>query len=167
MITQRLMNSRYALSLKALGTWFGLGLVPFAPGTFGTLGAIPLVWFFQRFGEMQYMFAVLLFTVFSIFVAQLYEDEVAEGHDPGEFVLDEVVGFLVTMTWMPFTWTYLLAGFVLFRLFDILKPFPISWVDRRVPGGFGAVADDLLAGILASIGMQLILHFRLIEAWNL
>jgi phosphatidylglycerophosphatase A len=161
------MNSRYALSLKALGTWFGLGLVPFAPGTFGTLGAIPLVWFFQRFGEMQYMFAVLLFTVFSIFVAQLYEDEVAEGHDPGEFVLDEVVGFLVTMTWMPFTWAYLLAGFVLFRLFDILKPFPISWVDRRVPGGFGAVADDLLAGILASIAMQLILHFRLIEAWNL
>jgi phosphatidylglycerophosphatase A len=161
------MNSRYALSLKALGTWFGLGLVPFAPGTFGTLGAITRVWFFQRFGEMQYMFAVLLFTVFSIFVAQLYEDEVAEGHDPGEFVLDEVVGFLVTMTWMPFTWAYLLAGFVLFRLFDILKPFPISWVDRRVPGGFGAVADDLLAGILASIAMQLILHFRLIEAWNL
>jgi phosphatidylglycerophosphatase A len=71
------------------------------------------------------------------------------------------------MTWMPFTWAYLLAGFVLFRLFDILKPFPISWVDRRVPGGFGAVADDLLAGILASIAMQLILHFRLIEAWNL
>jgi phosphatidylglycerophosphatase A len=161
------MNPRYALSLKALGTWFGLGLVPFAPGTFGTLGAIPLVWFFQRFGEMQYMFAVLLFTVFSIFVAQLYEEEVAEGHDPGEFVLDEVAGFLVTMTWMPFTWAYLLAGFVLFRLFDILKPFPISWVDRRVPGGFGAVADDLLAGILASIGMQLIFHFRLIEAWNL
>jgi len=157
------MSPRYVLSLKTLGTWFGLGLVPFAPGTFGTLGAIPLVYLFQRWGEMPYMFSVLLFAVASIFIAQLYEEVVAADHDPSEFVLDEVAGFLVTMTWIPFTWAYLLAGFVLFRLFDIVKPFPISWVDKRVPGGFGAVADDLLAGILASIGMQLIFHFQWLE----
>ena len=157
------MSPRYVFSLKTLGTWFGLGLAPFAPGTFGTLGAIPLVYLFQRWGEIPYMFAVLLFSVFSIFLAQLYEEIVATDHDPSEFVLDEVAGFLVTMTWVPFTWAYLLAGFVLFRLFDIVKPFPISWVDKRVPGGFGAVADDLLAGILASIGMQLIFHFQWLE----
>ncbi len=127
------MSPRYVLSLKAMGTWFGLGLVPFAPGTFGTLGAIPLVYLFQRLGELPYMFATLLFAIAAIFIAQMYEDVVSTDHDPAEFVLDEVAGFLVTMTWIPFTWAYLLAGFVIFRLLDIVKPFPISWVDKRVP----------------------------------
>lgn len=161
------MNPRYVFSLKALSTWFGLGLIPFAPGTWGTIGAIPLVWFFQRMGEMQYMYATALFVVTSVFVAQMYEDQLASEHDPSEFVLDEVAGFLVTMTWVPFTWPYLLVGFILFRLLDILKPWPISWVDAKVPGGFGAVADDLVAGILASVAMQFILHYRWIETWTL
>ncbi len=159
------MNSRYIFSVKALGTWFGLGLIPYAPGTWGTIGAIPLVWYFHSLGEMQYMYATAAFVMVSLFIAQMYENELATEHDPCEFVLDEVAGFLVTMTWVPFTWPYLLAGFVLFRLLDILKPWPISWVDAEVPGGFGAMADDLVAGILASIAMQLILHYKLIEMW--
>lgn len=161
------MSPRYVLSVKALGTWFGLGLVPFAPGTLGTIGAIPLVWFFQSLGELQYLFATFIFIFVSILVAQMYEDQMGAGHDPGEFVMDEVAGFLVTMALIPFTWTYVLTAFVIFRLLDILKPFPISWVDKRVPGGFGAVADDLVAGIVASLAMQLIFHFKLIESWNL
>jgi len=159
------MSPRYVFSLKTLGTWFGLGLVPWAPGTIGTIGAIPLVWFFQRLGPMQYMYATVIFAVVSVFVAQAYEDQVAAGHDPSEFVLDEVAGFLITMTWIPFTWPYLLTGFILFRLLDIVKPFPISWVDAKVPGGFGAVADDLVAGIVASVAMQVIFHFKWIEMW--
>lgn len=159
------MNPRFLFSLKALGTWFGCGLLPFSPGTFGTLGAIPLVWFLGTQGELAYMFVTLLLIIFSIFLAQLYEDFVTNAHDPGEFVLDEVVGFLVTMTWVPFTLPYLLTGFVLFRLLDIWKPYPISRVDREVPGGFGAVADDLVAGLMASVGMQVIIHFGWVEAW--
>lgn len=158
------MNPRYIFSLKTMGTWFGLGLAPFAPGTFGTLGAIPLVWLFGLWGHLPYMMGTWFFAVGSIFIAQLYEDFVADGaHDRSEFVLDEVVGFLITMTWIPFTWPYLLAGFLLFRFFDIVKPFPISWMDRRIPGGFGVVADDLLAGIFASVLMQVLFHFQWIE----
>jgi len=159
------MNPRFEFSLKVLGTWFGCGLVPVAPGTVGTLGAIPLVWWLQKQGELPYLFITLLLVVFAIAVAQIYEETVATDHDPAEFVLDEVVGFLVTMALVPFTWPYILLGFVVFRFLDMVKPWPISWVDRNVPGGFGAVADDLVAGILASLFMQVTIHFKWIEVW--
>ena len=136
-----------------LATWFGCGKFPKAPGTAGTLGAIPLVWALSLLGPLPYMLATLVFTIFAIFVAHVYEAESGE-HDASEVVIDEVAGFLVTMTWVPFSWTYVLAGFLLFRFFDILKPFPISYIDRKVGGGVGVVADDLLAGILANVILQ-------------
>ena len=130
------------------------------PGTFGTLGAIPLVWWLQRWGEMPYLYAAFGFAVFSIFVAHAYEVEIAREHDTPELVIDEVAGFLVTMALVPFTWVWVLVGFLVFRAFDILKPFPISWLDRRVLGGVGAVADDLLAGIFSSLVLQyLVQHY--------
>jgi phosphatidylglycerophosphatase A len=145
--------------IKIFATWFGLGRAPKAPGTFGTVGAIPLVYLFSRFGEFQYMFATLAFTVAAIMVAHIYELTIADEHDSPEFVMDEVAGFLVTMTWVPFTWQYVLAGFILFRVLDALKPWPISVVDAKVPGGIGAVADDLVAGILANIALQMVLAY--------
>ena len=99
------------------------------------------------------MIATLLFTLFAIFVAHLYELQTGR-HDDKEVVIDEVAGFLVTMTWVPFTWPYVVVGFLVFRLFDIWKPYPISYVDQRVGGGIGCVGDDLLAGILANIVLQ-------------
>jgi phosphatidylglycerophosphatase A len=152
------LNSSIRKTVVLLSTWFGCGYLPKVPGTFGTLGAIPLVWLFQQTGETRYLLFTLAFTVVSIYVAQLYEDTVATEHDPSEFVLDEVAGFLVTMTWVPFTWQWVLAGFVLFRILDMVKPFPISWIDRRIPGGVGAMADDLVAGILANIILQFLLQ---------
>ncbi len=149
-------------TLKILATWFGLGRAPKAPGTVGTLGAIPLVYAFGLLGEMPYMMATFAFTVAAIGVAQLYEATIADEHDAPEFVMDEVAGFLVAMTWVPFTWTYVLAGFALFRVFDALKPWPISWVDRKVPGGVGAVADDLVAGIVTNIVLQAFLAYAIL-----
>lgn len=144
-------------SLNILATWFGCGLVPKAPGTVGTLGAIPLVWLFTQLGDFGYMAATLIFTVFAILVAHFYElSHLEEDHDSSRFVLDEVAGFLVTMTWLPFGWATVLAGFVVFRFFDILKPFPISWIDRKILGGVGVVADDLAAGILGNIILQVL-----------
>lgn len=109
------------------------------------------------------MGATLVFAAGSILVAQKFEDDFGGGrHDLPEFVMDEVAGFLVTMALVPFTWSFLLAGFVLFRLLDALKPFPISWFDRKVPGGVGVVADDLVAGIVANILLQVALHYHML-----
>lgn len=140
-------------------TWFGCGRAPRAPGTFGTLGAIPLAFALSKFfSDIGYMAITLLLVVFSIFVATAYE-EMTGRHDSPEFVLDEVVGFLVTMAMVPMHPAAILVGFSLFRLFDILKPFPISYIDRKMPGGVGAVADDLLAGIFSNIVLQVLLSY--------
>jgi phosphatidylglycerophosphatase A len=77
-------------------------------------------------------------------------------HDSKEIVIDEVVGFLITMTWLPLTWQSLVAGFVVFRFLDIVKPPPIRQLDRKVPGGFGVMVDDVAAGIIGSILLQFV-----------
>jgi len=146
--------------LRALATWWGCGKSPRAPGTMGTLGAIPLYWMFAQLSGLGYMAATVLFVGLAIIVAQLYEVVLADRHDSPELVIDEVAGFLVTMTWLPLDAKWICAGFLLFRLLDVFKPFPISWVDRRVPGGVGAVADDLVAGMFANVALQALLELR-------
>lgn len=145
-------------TIRILATWFGCGLAPKGPGTVGTAGAVPLVLLFAYFGEKSYMIATFSFVVFSIFVAHLYELGHPDDHDRSEVVIDEVAGFLITMTWLPMTPLWLVLGFLAFRLFDVVKPWPISWVDRRVLGGVGVVADDLVAGILSNIILQTVLQ---------
>jgi phosphatidylglycerophosphatase A len=145
--------------VQILATWFGCGKAPKAPGTFGTLGAIPLAFALSFVGPLPYMLVTLIFSVGAIFVAQLYEG-ISGRHDDKEVVIDEVAGFLVTMAWVPFTWKYAVAGFLLFRLFDVWKPFPISYVDQKVKGGVGCVGDDLIAGILSNIILQVLLDQR-------
>jgi phosphatidylglycerophosphatase A len=142
--------------ISLIVTWFGCGRVPRAPGTIGTLGAIPIVWAFAQLNPIGYMVATFTLIVIAIFCSQIYLDLHPGLEDPGEIVIDEVVGFLVTMTWLPFTWQWLLLGFVLFRALDILKPPPISYVDEKIKGGIGVVADDVLAGIIASIILQVV-----------
>lgn len=143
--------------IENLATWFGCGRSPKAPGTVGTLGALPLAWGVSLFVPMAQLMFVFTFSIFAIAVAHFYELQKGE-HDSSEVVIDEVAGFLVTMVWVPFTWPYVLAGFLVFRLFDIWKPFPISYVDRKIGGGVGAVGDDLVAGILGNVVMQIILQ---------
>lgn len=149
--------------VRTFGTWFGCGCAPKAPGTFGTVGALPLVWLASLMGDFPYMGFTLVFSAASILIAQKFEDDFGGGrHDLPEFVMDEVAGFLVTMAMVPFTWSFVLMGFVLFRLLDALKPYPISWFDRKVPGGVGVVADDLVAGIAANILLQVALHYHIL-----
>lgn len=145
-------------AIRILATWFGCGLAPRGPGTVGTVGAIPLVVLFAYFGEKPYMIATFAFVVFSIFVAHLYEIEHPGDHDRSEVVIDEVAGFLITMTWLPMTPLWFALGFVAFRIFDVIKPWPISWVDAKILGGVGVVADDLVAGILSNIILQTVLQ---------
>lgn len=138
-----------------LATWFYLGKFPKAPGTIGTLGAIPLVIGLSFLGSLGYMFGAIILTLFSVFVAELYE-RTSEKHDAKEVVIDEVVGYVVAMTWLPLTWQSFLVAFLLFRFFDILKPPPIGTIDKRIEGGLGVVADDILAGVVTNFILQVV-----------
>jgi phosphatidylglycerophosphatase A len=138
-----------------IATFFKVGFVKKAPGTFGTLATIPLVLALSYLGPLFYMgFIVFLFPV-ALWAAETYQAELGQ-HDSQEIVIDEVLGFLITMTWLPMTWQAMLIGFLLFRLLDILKPFPIGYLDKKIQGGLGVIVDDVAAGIIASIAMQLL-----------
>jgi phosphatidylglycerophosphatase A len=147
------MGSQLKTVVESLATWFGLGKLPFSPGTFGTIGAIPLAYGLVLLGPIPYMIATIVFIVAAIFVAHAYETFHGE-HDSSKIVIDEVAGFLVSMTWVPFTGLYVLVAFVLFRLFDIVKPYPISYLDRNIQGGLGTVIDDIAAGLVVNLLMQ-------------
>jgi phosphatidylglycerophosphatase A len=156
-VPDQFMSPRHEKSARWLATWFGCGLAPVIPGTIGTLGAIPLVYAMQRLSPMGYLMATLSFTVFAVLVSQVYEVTVQE-HDRPELVIDEVAGFLVSMAWIPFQWQWVLLAFLVFRALDMIKPWPISWVDAKIEGGVGAVADDLVAGVATNVLLQWLLQ---------
>lgn len=145
----------YQFWLRFIATGFFLGKAPKAPGTVGTFAALPFIWGFQFLNDYTYMIMAFVLTVFAVVIAQLYETTF-EVHDSSEIVIDEVAGFVVAMTWLPLTWQSLLLAFVIFRILDSLKPFPIGWLDRRVEGGLGVVADDIVAGIITNVALQFI-----------
>jgi len=133
---------------------FGSGAVPVAPGTFGTLVAVPLYWLLAGYPLWLYLpVTVLLFAV-GIWLCDVTSRDLGV-HDHSGIVWDEIVGYLLTMTALPRTVTWAIAGFVLFRLFDIWKPWPIRWADRRITGGLGIMLDDILAGIYALLLLQI------------
>jgi phosphatidylglycerophosphatase A len=138
-----------------LATFFGVGKLPKGPGTWGTLATIPLVILLSKAGPLVYMTFTVLLVPLGIIAAEIYTRE-HNVKDAPEIVIDEVIGFLIAMTWIPQTWQAYFAGFVLFRFLDILKPPPIRYFDKRVPGGLGVVMDDVVAGIMANIFLQVI-----------
>lgn len=147
------------LHFLALG--FGSGLAPFMPGTFGTLAALPLVWLgLQADSLWLYAFVCLLASVVGVYICGKTSSDM-QVHDHGAIVWDEVAGMLITMLAIPFSWGNLLVGFVLFRLFDIAKPWPINALDKKVHGGLGIMLDDILAGLVSC----LLLHLLLQQAW--
>ncbi|TPQ28721.1 phosphatidylglycerophosphatase A [Methylomonas koyamae] len=133
---------------------FGSGLSKFMPGTFGTAAAIPLYLLLVQTGSVVYSLATLVAIVAGVAICRRAADKL-QVHDFGGIVWDEIAGFLVTMLGVALSWQSLLAGFVLFRLLDILKPWPIKWFDRNVDGGLGIMLDDIAAGAIAC----LILHY--------
>ncbi len=134
---------------------FGSGLAPKAPGTFGTLAAVPIYWLIQDLSWPLYLSWLLVTFVLGVFWCDR-SSKVLGVHDHGGIVWDEFVGYWVTMFMAPAGWLWMLVGFVLFRLFDIVKLWPIRWLDEKVHGGFGIMLDDLVAGILAALCLQLL-----------
>ncbi len=141
--------------VEVLATFFYLGKVPIVPGTFGTAGAVPLVIVLGSAHPALYLAAALAVCAVSIYVAQRYESHFGV-HDSRRVVIDEVAGFVVTMMWLPVNAQTLIVAFVLFRLLDIIKPYPINIIDRKVHGGFGVVMDDVAAGVVANVILQVV-----------
>lgn len=124
----------------------GTGAAPYAPGTVGTLLGIPLCWLLARQGLWVYLGVTVILFAIGVWICDRTSKDIGV-HDHSGIVFDEVVGYLVTMVAVPVNLWTLLAGFLLFRLFDIVKPWPIRWMDKRVKGGFGIMIDDVLAGL--------------------
>jgi len=144
--------------VKLLATWFGAGLSPVAPGTVGTAAAIPLYLLLARLPLGWYLAFLLIFSVGACWVADRAET-IYERHDPGLIVIDEVAGFLLTMAGSACGWREILAGFLLFRFFDVIKPFPARNIDRQLKNGCGVVLDDLVAGLYACLSLQVLVRF--------
>lgn len=138
-----------------LACGLGAGAMPFAPGTFGTLVAIPLYLLMQMLALPLYLALTLLLFILGIWLCQVTARDLGV-HDHGGIVWDEVVGYLITMTAAPAGWEWVVAGFLLFRFFDILKPWPIHRLDRQLHGGIGIMLDDVLAGVYGALCLQLL-----------
>lgn len=140
-----------------LATGFYIGNLPFAPGTFGSLIGLPLCFALTGISLAPAMLGTLFFILFAVCIADAAE-KILKQNDPGCIVIDEIAGMMVTLIGLPFNPITVLIGFIIFRILDILKPFPIRNLDKRIPGGLGVVADDVAAGIIANLLLRIIIH---------
>jgi phosphatidylglycerophosphatase A len=136
---------------------FGSGLSPYAPGTAGTLAAIPLYLLLSTLNPVVYLLVTLSCVLFGIFLCGRTSKALGV-HDHAAIVWDEFAGFFITMLFVPVSLLTVTLGFCLFRIFDIVKPWPASVMDTRIKGGLGVMLDDVFAGIYAMITLQLILR---------
>lgn len=146
---------RNPVHLLAFG--FGSGCAPKAPGTFGTLMALPFYLLLSTLPVAAYVVVLVLAFVAGIWICERTSRALGV-HDHGGIVWDEFVGLWLTLCAVPLSWQAVLVGFVLFRVFDIWKPWPIGWLDRKVSGGFGIMLDDVVAGLYAAILMQMAVY---------
>lgn len=147
-----LLNPLHLLSLG-----FGSGLAPKMPGTIGTLIGVVLFVILPELDWQVYLAITVAGFLIGIFLCA-YTAEVLGVHDHSGIVWDEIVGYFITMFMVPKTWFWILLGFILFRIFDILKPWPISIADKKVSGGFGIMLDDVIAALFALIIIQITLY---------
>jgi phosphatidylglycerophosphatase A len=140
--------------IKLYCTWFGAGLSPKAPGTMGSIAALPFAWgIAYYYGSLALLAAALAVFVIGVPLSTILAKEL-QTDDPQCIVVDEVAGQWLALAAAPLTWQAYLLGFMLFRLFDITKPFPVSWADQKLQGGWGIMLDDIFAGVYAWILLQ-------------
>ena len=138
-----------------IATGFGVGYSPVAPGTLGTLVAIPIYYLLSEIPSPLYEITLIGFFFLSVWIsenAQIFFGK----KDDQRIVIDEIIGFLITMLWIPKTTRFIIIGFILFRFFDILKPIPIRRLEKGLKGGYGVVLDDVAAAVYANIILHLI-----------
>ncbi len=149
-------NRGYRRLILALATWGGVGYLPLAPGTWGTLAALPLWYLLAQTGPWGYGLGVAALMLLGLWVAGPAQAYLGRT-DHGAIVVDEVVGLLITLAGVPPTWGHAALGFVVFRVLDILKPFPIRWFEKGGTGGLEIMADDVAAGVIGRVVMVVVL----------
>lgn len=142
--------------IMAIATGCGLGYLPKAPGTWGTLLALPIHYLISQLSPQYYFTSLAVIIIVAILSAGGAE-KILDKPDPGIVVIDEVAGMLIAMIAIPASPVAWVLAFLLFRIFDILKPFPVNFFDQRFHGGIGIVLDDLMAGVYALASLQLLL----------
>ena len=142
--------------LLLIAAWFGAGFIPFAPGTWGSLATLPFAAGAYSLGIIPSVLSFVFIIILSIPISGA-ASKILKREDPSEVVIDEAAGIFVTMFLIPVSWSGIIAGFILFRFFDILKPFPIRLIDRRIKGGAGIVLDDIMAGVYGNVCLRIIL----------
>jgi phosphatidylglycerophosphatase A len=147
-----------------LGVWFGCGHFPKAPGTAGTVGAIPLYLLLRPHGLVAVAIAAIVVTAIGTWASTI-ESRVLKTKDPQIVCIDEVAGVLVTWLGAPPGWKGTLAGFVLFRLFDQFKPWPARWAERNLPTGWGVMFDDVFAGVWGALVLIVAMRVPAIAHW--
>jgi phosphatidylglycerophosphatase A len=151
---------RNPVILLALG--FGSGLSPWAPGTAGTVVGVLLYLLMQGLPLVSYLLITACLFIVGIWICT-YTAERLGVHDHPAIVIDEIVGYLITMVAAPEGWLPVVIGFLLFRLLDALKPWPISWFDRAITGGLGIMLDDVVAGVIALAIIQGLIYFQVVS----
>jgi len=136
-------------------TGFFVGYIPFAPGTFGSIVGLPLCFLLSKTKLSVAILFILIFIFLAIWISNRAE-KILKRNDPGCIVIDEIVGIMVTFFGIPFNTISAIAGFVTFRFFDVLKPFPIRTMERKLTGGSGIVIDDFLAGVYSNITLRIL-----------
>ncbi|MDD5723071.1 MAG: phosphatidylglycerophosphatase A [Syntrophales bacterium] len=149
------MHERF---IRVAATGLGSGLSPFAPGTAGTLVGVLVYMVFSRFPWPLYLLSVVVLSLFAVYVSWEAE-RIYNKKDPSLIVIDEIVGFQVTMFLVAPTAWHVFSGFILFRAFDIIKPFPIRLCEQKLPGGYGVVGDDIVAGVYSNVVLLLLVRF--------
>ena len=134
-----------------------IGMIPIAPGTFGSLIGLAVCSLLSRLSFPQSVVWVLIIVFFAVAIASAAE-KILNQKDPGQIVIDEIAGIAVTFVGLPFNLKTALAGFIIFRVIDIVKPFPIRALERRVRGGTGVVLDDILAGVYGNLAIRLAIY---------
>ncbi len=144
-------------SVIFLATGCYIGNLSFAPGTFGSvLGLIPC-YFLSKTGLLLALFLSFTFILCAMWIAHTAEN-ILKTKDPGCIVIDEIAGMILTLFGLPINMTTIILGFVLFRTLDIWKPYPIRFLEKRLPGGIGVVMDDVVAGIMGNVVLRILLE---------
>ena len=141
-----------------LATGCFIGNIPFAPGTFGTIVGLPLCFLLSKIELPAAVLCTVIFIFFAIWIAHHCE-KILQKKDAGCIVIDEIAGIVVTFLGLPFNAISAGAGFLIFRFFDILKPFPIRSLERKLSGGTGIVLDDVAAGVFSNLVLRVVISY--------
>ncbi len=156
-MSQKKLSFFHPISL--ISTWFGSGLIKFAPGTWGSLAALPFAWGISSYtGPTGLIIASLIAYGVGIWASGQYSTALGK-EDPGAVVIDEVAGQWLALAFVPLSPVLFLISFLIFRFFDIVKVFPANWLDKNVKGGLGIMSDDMVAGLYALITFYLLYAF--------